>query len=67
MEYNSCINDEKGKVIMTMFYKTKAELRAETEEQLKVFFKKGVSIEVIKPLKAPKLKMTAKSTRVTST
>lgn len=52
---------------MTMFYKTKAELRAETEKQVALFLKKGGSIEVIKPRKAPKPKMATKSTRVAST
>ena len=52
---------------MTTMYKTKSQLRAETEEQLKLFLKKGGSIEVIKSRKAPKAKMSAKSTRVAST
>jgi hypothetical protein len=50
-----------------MFYKSKAELRAETEKQLKAFLKKGGSIEVIKPRKAPRPKMAGKTTRVAST
>jgi hypothetical protein len=50
-----------------MFYKTKAELRAETEQQVTLFLKKGGSIEVIKPRKAPKQKMNGKTTRQAST
>jgi hypothetical protein len=37
-----------------MFYKSKSEIRAETEKQLKLFLKKGGSIEVVKARKAPK-------------
>jgi hypothetical protein len=50
-----------------MFYKSKSELRAETEKQLKAFFRKGGSIEVVKPRKAPKQRMSGKVTRSAST
>jgi hypothetical protein len=50
-----------------MFYKSKSELRAETEKQLKAFLRKGGSIEVIKPRKAPKQRMSGKVTRSAST
>jgi hypothetical protein len=50
-----------------MFYKSKSELRAETEKQVKLFLRKGGSIEVIKPRKAPKLRMSGKTTRNAST
>lgn len=50
-----------------MFYKSKSELRAETEKQLKAFLRKGGSIEVIKPRKAPKQRMSGKTTRNAST
>lgn len=50
-----------------MFYKSKAELRAETEKQLALFLKRGGSIEVIKARKAPKQKMLSKSSRCAST
>jgi hypothetical protein len=46
--------------------KTKPQLRAETEKQVSLFLRKGGSIEVIKPRKAPKQKMSAKTTRVGS-
>ncbi len=52
---------------MNTIFKSKSELRAETEKQLKMFLKKGGIIEVIKPRKAPKSKMSAKTTRVGST
>ena len=50
-----------------MFYKSKSEIRAETEKQLKAFLRKGGSIEVIKPRKAPKQRMSGKTTRNAST
>ena len=46
-----------------MFYKSKSELRAETEKQLKLFLKRGGSIEVVKAKKVPAQKMRAKSSR----
>jgi hypothetical protein len=50
-----------------MFYKSKSELRAETEKQLKAFLRKGGSIEVVKARKAPKQRMSGKTTRNAST
>jgi hypothetical protein len=50
-----------------MFYKSKSELRAETEKQLKAFLRKGGSIEVVKTRKAPKQRMSGKTTRQAST
>lgn len=52
---------------MNTIFKSKSEMRAETEKQLKLFLKKGGSIEVIKPRKAPKPRMSGKTTRVGST
>ena len=46
-----------------MFYKSKSELRVETEKQLKLFLKRGGSIEVVKAKKVPVQKMRAKSSR----
>lgn len=51
----------------TEMYKSKAELRAETEKALKKFLKQGGSIEIVKSRKAPKMLMRAKTTRVAST
>lgn len=48
-------------------YKSKSELRLETEQALKEFLKQGGSIEVIKSRKAPKMLMCVKTTRVAST
>lgn len=48
-------------------YKSKSELRLETEQALKEFLKQGGSIEVIKSRKAPKMLMCCKTTRVAST
>lgn len=42
---------------------TKAEIRAESEKALKAFLKKGGVIEVGRPARAKKTKMSAKSSR----
>ena len=47
--------------MISTIYKSKAELRVETEKQVKLFLKKGGSIEVVKARKAPKQKMRAKN------
>lgn len=52
---------------MTVIYKTKSQLRAETEIQLGKFFRTGGSVEVVKSRKAPKQRMSGKTTRVGST
>ncbi len=52
---------------MNTFFKSKSELRAETEKQVKLFLKKGGSIEVVKARKAPKQRMSGKVTRSAST
>jgi hypothetical protein len=46
-----------------VIHKTKTELRAETEKQIKAFLRKGGSIEIVKARKAPKQKMTVKNSR----
>lgn len=48
---------------MTVVFKSKTELRAETEKALKKFLKTGGDIEIIKPRKAPKSKMRTKNSR----
>lgn len=50
---------------MNVLYKTKtkAELRAESEKALKKFLKTGGDIQIIKPRKSPKSKMTTKTSR----
>ena len=52
---------------MNTIYKSKSQLRQETEAQVKAFLKRGGVIEVIKSRKAPKQKMSGKTTRVGST
>ena len=52
---------------MNTIYKSKSQIREETEAQLKAFLKRGGVIEVVKARKAPKQKMLAKNTRVAST
>lgn len=46
-----------------MMFKTKSQIRQETEAQVKAFLRTGGSIEVIKPRKTPKQKMSSKSSR----
>jgi hypothetical protein len=53
--------------MMNTFFKSKSELRAETEKQIKLFLKKGGSVEVIKARKAPRQRMSGKVTRSAST
>jgi hypothetical protein len=52
---------------MTTIYKSKYQLRQETSDALEKFLKSGGTIEVVKSKKAPKQKMTAKTTRNSST
>lgn len=51
---------------MQTIYKTKSQIRQETEAQVALFLKRGGQIEVVKARKAPKQKMSAKSTRTAS-
>jgi hypothetical protein len=48
---------------MSVVFKSKAELRAETEKQLKAFLRKGGSVEIVKSRKAPKQTMRCKVSR----
>ena len=48
---------------MSVVYKSKAELAKETEKQIKAFLRKGGSIEIVKPRKTPKQKMSCKNSR----
>ena len=48
---------------MSVIYKSKSELRAESEKALKKFVKQGGTIEIVKSRKAPKSKMRTKSSR----
>lgn len=52
---------------MSVIFKTKSEIRVETEKQVALFLKRGGSIEVIKARKTPRTKMKGKTTRVAST
>ena len=45
---------------MSVVFKSKAELRAETEKQVALFLKKGGSVEIVKSRKAPKQTMRCK-------
>jgi len=48
-------------------YKSKTELRAETEKALKKFLNQGGSIEIVKSRKGPKMVMRSKVTKQAST
>jgi hypothetical protein len=48
---------------MSVVFKSKAELRAETEKQVALFLKKGGSVEIVKSRKAPKQTMRCKVSR----
>ena len=48
---------------MNVIYKSKSQIRKETEAAVKKFLKTGGSIEVVKARKAPKQKMRVKSSR----
>ena len=52
---------------MNTIYKTKSELRAETEKQVELFLKRGGVVQIAKPRKIPKSKMSGKTTRSGST
>jgi hypothetical protein len=49
--------------IMNTIYKSKSEMRAETEKQVKLFLKRGGSVEIVKARKAPKQTMRTKTSR----
>lgn len=49
---------------MSVFYKSKSELRTETEDALQVFLARGGVVEVVKPSRRkPKQTMSCKSSR----
>jgi hypothetical protein len=50
-----------------IMYKSKAQLRIETENAVKKFLKQGGSIEVVKSRKGPKMVMRSKVTKQAST
>ena len=53
--------------MMNTIYKSKSQLRTETNDALEKFLKAGGTIEVVKAKKAPKQKMKAVGTRQAST
>lgn len=48
---------------MNEIYKSKSQVRTETNDALEKFLRAGGSIQVVKAKKAPKSKMTTKSSR----
>ncbi len=51
---------------MNQVYKSKSQLREETKDAVEAFLRAGGSIEVVKARKAPKQKMSGKTTRSVS-
>ena len=51
---------------MNVIYKSKSQVREETSEALQQFLARGGQIEVVKSRKAPKSKMSGKTTRNSS-
>lgn len=49
--------------MMNSVYKSKSQVRAETEDAVAKFLRSGGVIEVVKARKAPKAKMTTKTSR----
>jgi hypothetical protein len=60
-------NLKEENIMTATIHKSKSQLRQETSEALEKFLKSGGSIEVVKSKKAPKQKMSAKTTRNSST
>lgn len=52
---------------MKEIYKSKSQLRTETNDAVEQFLRAGGSIQVVKARKAPKPKMSGKTTRQSST
>jgi len=52
---------------MNEIYKSKSQVRTETSEQIEKFLKSGGVIQVVKARKAPKQRMSGKTTRQAST
>jgi hypothetical protein len=52
---------------MNAIYKSKSQVRQETEAQVALFLKRGGVVQVVKARKAPKQKMSGKTTRSSST
>lgn len=48
---------------MSIFYKSKSEIRVETNNDIEKFLKQGGVIEVVKSRKSPKPKMSGKTTK----
>ena len=53
--------------MIASIYKTKSQLRQETSDSLQQFLSRGGQLEVVKSRKAPKSKMSGKTTRSGST
>jgi len=52
---------------MNTIYKSKSQIREETNKQVELFLKRGGQVEVVKTRKAPKQRMSGKTTRSSST
>jgi hypothetical protein len=52
---------------MNVVYKSKSQVRTETQDAVELFLARGGQIQVVKSRKAPKQKMSGKTTRSGST
>lgn len=65
--YNYYMNLKMKENMKNVIVKTKSDYRTETDKQVALFLKRGGVIEVAKTRKAPRQKMSGKTTRVSST
>ena len=52
---------------MNVIYKSKSQVRTETQDAVSLFLARGGQIQVVKARKAPKQRMSGKTTRQSST
>ena len=52
--------------MIATIYKSKSQVRQETSDALQQFLARGGQVEIVKPRKAPKAKMSGKTTRNSS-
>ena len=63
LRYNYIMELRKGTKMKQVLYKSKSEIRAESEKTLESFLKSGGVIEVVKAKRIPKVKMSCKNSR----
>jgi hypothetical protein len=67
MNHRLTLFNLKKEYIMSIIYKSKSQLRQETSDSLQQFLARGGQIEIVKARKAPKSKMSGKTTKSGST